>query len=116
MNETKRQLKVAKLLQEELADLLQKEMPQLRSGAMVTITKVRVSPDLSVARFYLSLFGGQPATVLQAFDEANKEIRLRLGNRIRHTVRIVPHLHFHLDDSLDYIDRIDQLLKEDPNA
>ncbi len=112
MNETKRQLKVAKLLQEELADLLQKEMPQLKAGAMVTITKVRISPDLSVARFYLSVFGGTPSEkVLSGFQEAEKEIRLRLGNRIRNQVRIIPHIVFYIDDSLDYIDRIDHLLK-----
>lgn len=112
MNESKRQLKVANLLREEMADLLQKEMPQLRSGAMITITKVRVSPDLSVARYYLSIFGGQAANILQLFEENEKEIRFRLGNRVRHQLRIVPHLAFHIDDSLDYIDRIDHLLND----
>ncbi len=113
MNESKRQLKVAKLLQEELADILQKEMTQLKAGAMVTITKVRVSPDLSVARFYLSVFGSPADVVLGRFLEAEKEIRLRIGNRVRNHLRIVPHLAFHIDDTLDYIERIDDLLKGD---
>jgi ribosome-binding factor A len=110
MNESKRQLRVAKLIQQEIADLLQRELPALIAGSLVTITKVRVTPDLSLARYYVSVMGGQKQVVVDRLNEARAEVRLKLGQRLRHQLRIVPQLECYLDDSLDYIDNINRLL------
>jgi len=110
MNESKRQLRVAKLIQHEIADLLQRELPGLVTGALVTITKVRVTPDLSLARYYVSVLGDQKQAVVVRLNDARAEVRLKLGQRLRHQLRIVPQLECYLDDSLDYIENIDRLL------
>lgn len=110
MNESKRQLRVAKLIQQEIAELLQRELPGLIAGSMVTITKVRVTPDLSLARYYVSIMGTQKHNVVDRLNDARAEVRLKLGQRLRHQLRIVPQLECYLDDSLDYIDNIDRLL------
>lgn len=116
MNESKRQLRVAKLLQEELADIFQRELPGLVAGQLVTITKVRVSPDLSLARYNVSVLGGDKKALVARLNDHKAEVRLRLGQRIRHQMRIVPQLECYLDDSLDYIDRIDKLLNDPDSA
>ena len=84
------------------------------SGVMVTVTRTKISPDLSICTAYLSVFPSEKAKEIMENINANeKTIRYELGTRIRHQMRIVPELRFFLDDSLDYIDRIDQLLAED---
>ncbi len=110
MNETKRQLRVAKLIQQEIAEILQRELPGLTAGGLTTITKVRVTPDLSLARYYVSVLGQQKQLTVDKLNEARADVRLRLGQRLRHQLRIVPQLECYLDDSLDYIDNIDRLL------
>lgn len=110
MNESKRQLRVAKLLQKELAEILQRELPALVAGHMVTITKVRVTPDLSLGRYYVSVFGAKKLDLVDGLNNARAEMRLKLGQRIRNQLRIVPQLECYLDDSLDYIDNIERLL------
>ncbi|MDP2188595.1 MAG: 30S ribosome-binding factor RbfA [Sphingobacteriaceae bacterium] len=112
MNESKRQLRVAKLLQKELAEILQRELPDLVAGHMVTITKVRVTPDLSLARYYVSVLGSQKLLLVDGLNNARSEMRLKLGQRIRNQLRIVPQLECYLDDSLDYIDNIERLLTD----
>jgi ribosome-binding factor A len=112
MNASTRQLKVARLLQKELSEVLKPEMQLRFPGAMITITKVNISPDLGVAHVYLSVFMAKAEQVIAQITLDHTEIRYKLGQRIRHQLRIVPELHFHIDDSLDYIDRIDQLLKQ----
>ena len=83
-------------------------------GVMVTVTRTKISPDLSICTAYLSVFPSEKAKEIMENINANeKTIRYELGTRIRHQMRIVPELRFFLDDSLDYIDRIDQLLAED---
>ena len=114
MNESKRQLKVGKLLQTDLAEIFQRELSSLLGNkALVTITKVRVTPDLGIARVYLSIFNDDADTLLQTINEHNKNIRFKLGLKIKNQVRAVPQLQFFIDDSLDYIDKIDELLKDD---
>lgn len=108
-----RQNKVSRLLQKELGDIFQREGSGMFSGKLTTVTRVEISPDLGQARIYLSIF---PSTEREDFenvlgDNASR-IRLELGNRVRHQLRIVPELHFFLDDSLDYIDNIDRLLNK----
>lgn len=110
MNDSKRQLRVAKLIQKELAEILQRELPELMSGHMVTITKVRLTPDLSLARYYISVFGPEKQLLVERFNNSRGEMRLKLGQRVRNQLRIVPQLECYLDDSLDYIDNIDRLL------
>ena len=110
--ETTRQSKVSRLIQKDLSDIFQKAGREITLGKMVSVTVVRVSPDLSVARIYLSVFPPENSagfiTNLQPFI---RSIRMELGKRVRHQLRIVPELAFFIDDSMDYADRIDQLLK-----
>ena len=112
--ETKRQEKISKLLQQDLSEIIQMELRHVTRGAMVTVTKVHVTPDLSMAKAYLSLFAtNDKEALLENIKKHGSEIRGKLGKRVRHQLRVVPDLHFFLDDSLDYIDNIDELLKED---
>lgn len=110
--ETTRQKKVARLIQKEIADIFILSGSVYNPGGLITVTQVRVSPDLSQAKIYLSVFKAEhPDKVLKNVNDATKEIRLKLGNKVRHQLRIVPNLDFYLDDSLDYYERIDNLLK-----
>ena len=82
----------------------------------MTVTNVRVSPDLGIAKVYISIFGMPDSKkVMEEIDSHNKEIRKRLGDKIRHQARIIPELKFFLDDSLDYVDKIEKLLKDSQN-
>ncbi len=111
--ESKRQERITKLLQKDLGMIFQTEMQHLAKGAMVTVTKVNISPDLSLAKVYLSLFASRnKEAALQNIRKHTSELRGKLGNKIRHQLRIVPNLAFFIDDSLDYIENIDNLLKE----
>lgn len=109
--ETTRQNKIARLLQKELSDifLLQtKAMP----GTLVSVSAVRISPDMSIARVYLSIFPSEKAEgLVKNINENMRSIRYELGTRVRHQLRIIPELKFFIDDSLDYIEKIDSLLK-----
>ncbi|MCD6200369.1 MAG: 30S ribosome-binding factor RbfA [Bacteroidales bacterium] len=110
--ESTRQKRVAKLVQKELGDIFLKESKSMFAGKMITVTQVRMSPDLSLARVYLSVF---PAVTKEEFhslvDEQKKKIRFELSRRIHNQLRSMPELAFFLDDSLDYIERIDKLLE-----
>lgn len=108
---TTRQQKVSRLLQRELGQFFQQKGTGLTAGKMVTVTVVRISPDLSIAKVYLSIFPGKEAgDVLKVITDKAGMIRSELGNRLRNQLRHIPAFHFYLDDSLDYIDRIDNLL------
>jgi ribosome-binding factor A len=107
-----RQNKIARLLQKELATFFTAESRYLFPDKMITVTVVRVSPDLGLAKVYLSVFPHKPdEDVLAAVSQHNKRIRNVLGRSIRHQVRIIPELAFYIDDSMDYVERIDRLLK-----
>jgi ribosome-binding factor A len=110
--ESTRQKKVSRLIQKELADIFLKKGNEFAHGKLVSITRVRVSPDLSFAKVYISIF---PATnqdnILHSIHELSSMIRFELGQKVRTQLRIVPDIAFHIDDSLDYIDKIDKLLK-----
>jgi ribosome-binding factor A len=110
--ESTRQKKVARLVQKELANYFLRESKDLFAGAFITVTTVRISPDLGHARVYLSLFkAADPKALIEQINQAKKEVRKYLGEMVRRQLRIVPDLDFFLDDSLDYFEKIDQLLK-----
>ncbi len=111
-----KQNKVARLLQKELGDIFQKKSRRLFQNKMITVTVVRISPDLLIAKVYLSIYPSKNnEDTLALVRHHAGEIRYELGNRIRHQVRKIPELNFFIDDSLDYIENIDRLLKEDQN-
>jgi ribosome-binding factor A len=110
--ETTRQLKVARLIQKDIADILQKEYRNEIPGKLLTVTLVKVSPDLAIAKCYLSIFPGEGDTVIDYLNNNRSQVRFKLGNKVRNQLRIVPELIFYLDDTLDYNDKIDKLLKE----
>ncbi|MDY3978527.1 MAG: 30S ribosome-binding factor RbfA [Tidjanibacter sp.] len=111
--ESTRQLKVAKQIQKDISELFLKECADLVRGVIVSVTSVRVSPDLEYARVYLSIFPFERNTEIMAVIEQNAwRLRKLLGGRMRNQVRVVPELTFFLDDSLEYIDNIDNLLKK----
>ena len=111
MQET-RQNRVERLLQKELATIFQSQT-QATHGVMVSVTQVRVSPDLSICTAYLSIFPSEKAEeIIKNITANEKTIRYDLGTRVRNQLRIVPELRFFIDDSLDYIEHIDELLKK----
>jgi ribosome-binding factor A len=108
---TTRQHKVSRLLQKELGQFFQQHGGAMTEGKMVTVTVVRITPDLSMAKVYLSIFPGKEAgDALKAISDKAGLIRSEMGNKLRNQLRHIPSFHFYLDDSLDYIDRIDNLL------
>lgn len=111
MQET-RQNKIARLLQKELSVIFQNQT-RMMHGVMVSVTKVRVSPDLSICTAHLSVFPSEKSEeIIKNINTNEKTIRYELGTKVRHQLRIVPELRFFVDDSLDYIDRIDELLRQ----
>ena len=105
--------KVARQIQKDLGEIFQRQSQSLFQGRMITVTTVRVSPDLSVAKVYLSIFPTEKKEeVFELIKQSTKTIRHELAQRIRNQMRIVPELAFFIDDSLDYIENIDRLLKE----
>lgn len=107
-----RQNKIARLLQKELANIFLAEGRNLLPGKLITVTMVRVSPDLGLAKVYISVFPHKPdEDVIDQISQHSSMIRNTLGRSIRHSVRIIPDLVFYIDDSMDYVERIDKLLK-----
>ncbi|HIZ68761.1 MAG TPA: 30S ribosome-binding factor RbfA [Candidatus Prevotella avicola] len=111
MQET-RQNRIARLLQKELALIFQSQT-RMTHGVMVSVTRARVSPDLSICTAYLSIFPSEKSEEILSNIKANeKSIRYELGTKVRNQLRIIPELRFFLDDSLDYLEHIDELLKK----
>ena len=111
MQET-RQNRIARLLQKELSLIFQSQT-RMMHGVMISVTRCRVSPDLSVCTAYLSVFPSEKGEEIIENVNANvKSVRYELGTRVRNQLRIIPELRFFIDDSLDYIDHIDELLKK----
>ena len=110
MQET-RQNRIARLLQKELARIFQSQTRAMH-GTMVSVTRCKVSPDLGICTAYLSVFPSDKGEEILANIRANdKNVRYELGKKIGKQVRIVPELRFFIDDSLDYLERIDELLQ-----
>lgn len=111
MQET-RQNKICRLLQKELSLIFQSQTRAMH-GVMVSVTRVKVSPDLGICTAYLSIFPSEKGEeLLQNIRKNASTIRYDLGQRLRNQLRIIPELRFFIDDSLDYIERIDELLKQ----
>lgn len=112
-NQNMRQQKIARQIQRDMAEILQKEGATIVAGRMVTVTTVRVSPDFAYAKIYVSVFPFERAEeTMQALEKNNWFLRRELGRRIRNQLKVVPELQFFLDDSLEYIENIDSLLNK----
>ena len=110
--ESTRQNKIARLIQKDLSTILQAKTRKTR-GVLGSVSIVRVSPDLVVAKAYLSIYPSARAQeILDNINAQTSQIRYELGMLERHQLRIIPELKFFIDDSLDYIENIDNLLKK----
>ncbi len=109
---TQRQSKINRQLHKDLAEIIQNEARGLFQGALITVTKVNITSDLSLAKVYLSIFGKDMNEVIKLVESHSKDIRYQLGQRVKNQLRIVPELRFYADDSLDYLENIEKLLKE----
>jgi ribosome-binding factor A len=110
--ESTRQKKVARLVLKEVAEIINRKGREIAPGKMISVTQVRITPDLSLAKVYISIFpANKKEEILESIQEHSKNIRFELGVKVKMQLRIVPELAFYLDDSLDYIDNLDKLLK-----
>lgn len=110
--ETTRQHKIARLIQKELSEIFLLQTKAMQ-GVLVSVSAVRISPDMSYARAYISVFPSErSAEIVKNINENVKAIRFEFGKRVRFQLRIIPELKFFVDDSLDYVDHIDELLKK----
>lgn len=113
MEESKRQKQVGKLVQQEMSDIFQREGMSIVDGGMISIAKVSVTPDLMEARIYLSLFQVKDsAALLKEIKERTGEWRNLLGQRVKNQLRRVPELQFFIDDTLDYVFRMEEVFKK----
>ncbi len=111
--ENTRQERVAKQIQRDVAEIFQRDLADALRGTLVTVTAVRVSPDLGYAKIYVSIFPfGKAQAILEIIESQNRAIRGALGRRMRNDVKSIPELQFFIDDSLEYIENIDSLLKK----
>ena len=107
-----RQEKIAKQIQKDMAEILQQQMPEVALGSLVTVTAVRVSSDFAYAKVYVSIFPfDRHAAIMASLAQNNWLIRRELGRRIRNQLKVVPEIEFFLDDSLEYIENIENKLK-----
>lgn len=110
--QTTRQQKIERLIQKDLSDIFLSYTRRLH-GVLVSVSEVRISPDLGIAHVYLSIFPTDRQTeVMDLIAEEHGKIRGEMGTMERHQLRIIPELHFHLDQTMDKMERIDQLLRE----
>ena len=107
-----RQNKIARLIQKELSDIFLHQTKSMR-GVIVSVSEVRISPDLSIAKTYLSVFPSEKGEeIVQNINKNMKSIRYDLGTRLRYQLRIIPEIKFFVDETLDMLDHIDELLKK----
>ena len=107
------QLKVAKEIQKHMAEIIRSKGMAAFGGALVSVSGVKISPDLSIAKVYVSIFPSEKAeTVMATLEENGKALRGELGSKVGKQLRIVPEIIFYLDNSLDYVEHIEELLKK----
>ena len=110
--ESNRQAKIARLIQKELSEIFRQQTAKTH-GVLVSVSAVRVSPDLSIASAYLSVFPSDKGQeMIDSINKSAQTIRYELAQRVRYQLRKTPALQFYLDDSLDYIENIDKLLEK----
>lgn len=113
MQEGKRQKQVAAVLEKELNDIFQRLGFSMMDGGMISISSVKITPDLFDARIYLSFFKVKdPVATLKTIQERTWEIKKELTARVRHQLRSMPQLNFFIDDTLEYVDKMEQLFKD----
>lgn len=106
-----RQQKIARLMQKDLGDIFLRYARRIGNNLLISVSEVRISPDLSIAHVYLSIFPSSRAEeILQKVEEDSKTIRFELGNMEHNQLRIIPELNFHIDTTLDRMAEIDALL------
>ncbi|MDX3912019.1 MAG: 30S ribosome-binding factor RbfA [Pseudosphingobacterium sp.] len=111
--ESKRQQRFASVIQQDLADIFQREGIVWAPDTLVTVTRVRVTPDLAIARIYLSFLNAKNVQEAIANIKSHAgEIRYKLGSRIKNQARIVPQLEFFVDDTNEYVERMDKLFEK----
>ncbi|MDR3286671.1 MAG: 30S ribosome-binding factor RbfA [Prevotellaceae bacterium] len=111
--ESTRQQKVARQLQKDLSEIFQQQGMAAYDGAMISVTGVRISSDLSFAKVFISVFPSSKAeNAMKIISKNIKSIRLEIGKRVKNQLRIVPEIAFNIDDSLDYVEKIENLLKQ----
>lgn len=111
-SESTRQLKVAGQIKRDMAEIIRGRGMAAFDGALVTVSGVKISSDLAVAKVYLSIFPSSKTDgVMQTIEQMSGSLRGELGRRVAKQLRIVPELNFFVDDSLDYVEHIDELLK-----
>lgn len=111
--DSNRMQKINRLVQKELGELFLLEAKKM-PGVLISVTSVRVSADLGIAHAYLSIFPSDKSEeIVNSINENVKSVRYDLGKRLRNQLRVIPDLTFHIDDSLDYMENIDKLLKDD---
>jgi len=110
--ESTRLQKIQRLIQKDLSEIFREDTAKMR-GVLVSVSSVRVSPDLSIARVHLSVFPSERGQeIIDSVNHNEKTIRYALAQRVRNQLRKTPELVFYIDDSLDYIEHIDELLKK----
>lgn len=110
--ESTRQAKISRLIQKELSEIFRQQTAKTH-GVLISVSAVRVSPDLSIARAYLSVFPSEKGTtIIDNINRSAGQIRYELAQKVRHQLRKTPELSFFIDDSLDYIEHIDNLLNK----
>jgi ribosome-binding factor A len=116
--ESNRQIKFSKVLQKEISEILQKDGKEWVGGNMVTVTQIRVTPDFSIAKVYLSIFCVGNSKVQDVFNSIaanSKTIRYKLGASIKNQVRVVPELHFFIDDTQEYVSKMENIFQKISN-
>ena len=110
--DSRRQQKVASLVKEEFSDILLRSGRDICGKAFVTVTAVKMTPDLSVARFYLSVFTGDKEEVLQQFQNRKPEVKRLLADKLRKHLRHIPDIEFFIDDTLDHVFKMEEIFKK----
>lgn len=110
-----RQNKICRLIQQDMSDIFLREMKSVLGPSLISVTEVRITPDLSIARIYVSIMvigQGTPDSIMELIRANSADLRRRLGVREGKQLRIIPQLEFYIDDTLDYMENINRLLKQ----
>jgi ribosome-binding factor A len=110
--ESTRQNKISRLIQKDLSEIFMLKAKDIFQGKLISVTSVRVTPDLAEAKVYISIFPSEKAPeIIAEIEASNKSIRHELAQKVRNQLRVIPELKFYIDDSLDFAQKIDDLLK-----